>query len=231
MKKTNIINMILVILFLCILIAMIVQLLPLIRQVIENRHDESSVATYISSIGWRGIPAIISLAALQVVIPVIPAAAVGVLAGLSYGIYWAPLMLLGGIALGNLFVVFSVRQLDSFISKRVKHNPKHKSLLSKEKLEKIKKPEIVAFFLFLIPFLSGVGPYLFAETKVSLWKYTVAAVAGSLPFTIVYVFLGNVISQGSYTTAIITGAIVVVAVVFVLIFKKKIMDKIMDGCG
>jgi len=228
MTKNKAVSAVLMVVFLIILIAMFVQLLPLLTEIIENRRDESSVVQTVNAFGWRGPPALVALAALQVIIPLIPAPAIGVLTGLSYGVYWGPLIFLGGIALGNLFVIFSVRQLDSFIVKIFKRRPDHSGPLSKEKLEKIKKPEYVAFFLFMIPFLSGVGPYLFAETKVSIWKYLAAVVLGSIPQTIIYVFLGDRISQGNYTTAIITGAIVVVAIIFVLIFRKKLMAKIMD---
>jgi len=230
MKKSTI-DIIVMVLFVCVLLGMIIQLFPLLEDVIENRHDESSVASYVDALGWRGPVSLVGLTALQVVLPIIPAAATGVLTGLSYGVLWGPLIFLGGIAIGNIFVIFVVRRIDNIFAKRIKHNPTHKSLLSKEKLDRIKRPEIVAFFLFMIPFISGAGPYLFAETKIKLWKYIIAVLAGSLPTTILYVFLGDQISQGSYTSAIVMGSIVVVALVVILVFRKKIITMIMDGSG
>jgi len=235
MDKQNVINTIIMIFFLCIMLALIIQLLPLLEDVLENRHDESSVVNTVDALGWRGPPALIGLAALQVVFPLVPAAAIGVLTGLSYGVGWGLLIFLVGIAFGNLVVVFSMRRVEDLISRlikhRVKHAAKHSGPLSKENLAKIKKPEIVAFFLFMIPFISGAGPYLFAETNVKLWKYIIAVVLGCIPTAIVYVFIGQHISQGSYTTAIIIGAIFVAAVVFILIFRKKIVGMIMDGAS
>ena len=229
MKKRNIINKILLILFVCILLAMIIQIFPLLEDILENRHDESSVVQTVDALGWRGPPSLVALASLQVILPLIPAAAIGILTGLAYGVFWGSLIFLGGIAVGNILVVFAMRRIDSYLGSRIKHKAKHHGTLSKESLEKIKRPEIVAFFLFLIPFISGAGPYLFAETNVKLWKYIVAVVAGSIPQTIVYVILGERISQGSYTTAIIIAAIFVVAVILILIFKNKIMKLIMSG--
>ncbi|MCL2402509.1 MAG: hypothetical protein FWC90_07710, partial [Oscillospiraceae bacterium] len=98
MKKQKILKIIVAVVFLLLLIAMIVQLLPLVREVIENVSDESNIVEYVDSFGWRGVPALIGLSVLQVIIPFIPAPAVGVLAGLSYGVYWGPLIFLGGIA-------------------------------------------------------------------------------------------------------------------------------------
>jgi len=227
MKKRDILSVIFIAIVLCILVAMIVQMFPLIKDLFESHGDETEIVDQIASFGWRGVPALIGLSALQVVVPVIPAPAVGVLAGLSYGVYWGPVIFLSGVALGNLFVVFSVRRLHNLIRSKRKKDPKRKKALSKERLEKIKRPEIAAFFLVLMPFVSTVGPYLFAETKVKLGRYIIAVIAGSIPSTIVYVFLGDRISRGNYTIAIIIGAIVIVALVFILLFRKKIMDKIM----
>ena len=230
MKKRNPFAIISMIIILCILIAMIVQLLPLIDDILSARGDEASIVEYVNSLGWRGVPALIGLAALQVIIIILPAPVIGVLAGLSYGVYWGPLIFLGGLAIGNMLVVFYMRQLGSLFKRKPKHNAdqKRKKLLSKEQLDKIKRPEIVALFLPMIPFLSGMGPYLFAETNVSLPKYTIAVVAGNIPSAVLYVFLGDRISRGSHTTAIVTAVIVVAALAILLPFRKKIIAKIID---
>jgi len=202
---------------------------PLLEDIIENRDDETNVVGAVDALGWRGPVSLIGLTALQVIIPVIPAAAIGVLSGLTYGVYWGLAIVLVGLALGNMFVVFFVRQVESLFTKKSKRKKKKPGLLSKESLEKIKRPEIVAFFLFMIPFVSGAGPYLFAETKVKLWRYLIAVIAGSLPTTIIYLFLGYHLSQGSYTIAIITGSVLVVATIVIIALRKKILSAIMDG--
>ena len=212
--------------FLCLLIAMIVQLFPLVRDIVSDVNDESSLVAQINSLGWRSVPALVGLAALQVILPVIPAPAVGILTGLSQGTYWGPVIFLTGVALGNVFVVISVRSLHSVIPQRRKPDTKPNKFLSKEKLERIQRPEIAAFFLVVLPWVSSVGPYLFAETRVSLWKYLIAVILGSIPSTILYVFLGDRISGGNYTTAIIIAAIVVVVLGVVLLFRKKLLAKI-----
>ena len=230
MKKQDVLTGIILVVFLCLLLAMVVQSFPLIRDVVTSGEDESGIVAYVNSIGWRGVPALVGLSALQVIIPFIPAPAVGVLTGLSYGVYWGPLIFLSGVALGNVFVMVSVRRLYGLIAPRIKHSAKRKKFLSTEKLAKMERPEIAAFFLVLIPWVSSLGPYLFAGTKVSLWKYIVAVIAGNIPSTLMYVFLGDRISRGNYTAAIVTGAVAVVVVLFVLVFRKRLMAKIMgDG--
>jgi len=228
MEKRNMSAIFLMVVFLCLLLAMVIQLLPLLEDIIIDHGDASSLVATVNALGWRGVPALLGLSALQVIIPIIPAPVVGVLAGLTYGILWGPVIFLCGIALGNLFVVISIRQLDTLIKPKAKPRTKPKKFPLKERLATIKRPEIVAFFFFMIPWLSSTGPYLFAETKVSLGKYVIAVVLGSLPATLMYVFLGDRISGGNYTAAIVMGVIVLVALLIILPFRKKIMDKIIQ---
>ena len=225
MKK--IVTILAMVFFLGILIFMVIQLYPLVHALIENVADETRTVSQVNALGSRAIGAFIGLSALQVIIPFIPAPAVGILAGLSFGIVRAPFIYLTGIMLGNLFVIFYIRQVEGFlVSRRKEEKPKKENSLG-ERLKRIKRPEIAAFFLFLLPWVSGVGPYLFARTKVVTWKYLLAVLLGSLPSTIMYIFLGDRISGGHTTTAIITGVIVVLVTVTVLIFRKRFMDLIL----
>jgi len=234
MDKHNALKLVFMAVSLCLVVVMAVLLFPLVREVVTNTHDESNIVDFVEAYGVRGAPILVGLSALQVIVPFIPAPAVGVLTGLCYGIFWGPVIFLAGCVLGNLFVFVFVRQLGGMFTLHLphrKHEDKHKNkkkFLSKEKIEKLKRPEIVAFFLFLIPGPSGMIPYLFAETKVSLPKYLAAVVAGSLPSALVYVFLGERISSGNYTTAVIGAAVVVVALLVLLLFRKKIMGKVMS---
>jgi len=228
MKKGNTKAIILIAVFLCLLLAMVVQLLPLLTDIITDHGDEASLVEAVQALGWRGVPALLGLSVLQVIIPFIPAPVVGVLAGLTYGIYWGPIIFLAGVALGNLFVVVSLRQLGSLRKPKTGNQKKKNKLLSTERLKTIKRPELVAFFFYMIPWLSSTGPYLFAGTKVSLGKYVIAVVLGSIPATLMYVFMGDRISGGNYTTAIVMGVIVLVALVIILPFRKKIMNKILQ---
>ena len=228
MKKPNTLAIVIEIAFICLLIAMVVQMFPIIGDLFTDRGDETSLAESVKAFGWRGIPALIGLAALQVIIPFIPAAAVGVLAGLSYGVYIGPLTYITGVAVGNLFVIFSVRQLSGLFKPKAAHDAKHKKILSKENLERIKRPEIVIFFLFLLPFPSGVVPYLFAQTKIPTVRYMAAVIAGSIPSSIIYAVLGDHISKGNHTTAIVIAVVLLVALLIFLPFKDKLMNKLMS---
>jgi len=212
---------------LCLLLVMAVKLFPLIREVVTHVGDEAAIVAFVEAYGVRGVPILIGLSALQAILPFIPAPAVGILTGLCYGLVWGPLIVLSGYMLGTSFVFLSVREVRGKLRLYRKPKPKQNKLLSKEKLESIKRPGIVVFFCVLVPGVGSMTPYLFAETKISLPRYLLAAAAGNLPFIMMYVFLGERVSSGNYATAIVAAGLVLVAIVILLLFRKKIMEKVL----
>lgn len=211
------------------MIVMIVLMFPLIEDILYHTNDKTSALAYIQQEQARGVSALLSLSALQVIIPFFPGFAIGVLAGLSYGVLWGLLIFLVGCAVGNLFMFVTVRQLRGVIKSRKNNKPKKRKFLTKEQLSRMKHPEFAVCFCFMMPGLPGasVAPYLFSDTKLTLAKYVLAAVAGTIPVAILYVFLGDHVSKGNYTVAIVLGVIFVIAVIIVLLNRKKLMSMIL----
>ena len=236
MKKHVIIQILVAVVIVALAVIMIIDLLPLVENVIQDAGDESSMVSYIDSYGAKGIPILMGMQALQAIVVFIPSAAIRILTGLCYGAYWGTLINLGGLILGNIIVFVAVRQMKGLfvpLFHKIEHSSasrssgkkrKHKKFISKEQLEKIKRPELVAFFFFLIPGIpNGIVPYVFAETKISLKKYIAVVALGSIPSTFLYTYLGDSVSNGNYTSAIIIACVVVVILLTVIIFRKKLM--------
>ncbi|MDR0288379.1 MAG: VTT domain-containing protein, partial [Clostridiales bacterium] len=182
---------------------------------------------YINSNGLRGVPILLGLQALQTIAIIIPAAAIQLLTGLCYGVWWGMLINVAGCVLGNIIVFIALRQLKSLLAPFFTRASKHKSFLTPQKLSHMKKPEMTVFLLFLIPGIpNGIVPYVFAQTKVPLSKYIVAVVAGSIPSMFLYSFIGDRLSKGNYSLSIALAVVVIVVVVAVILFRKKIMVKI-----
>jgi len=230
MNKRNVLTIIIAAAVLVLIVIMIIQLFPLIREVFKDSSDESKMVKYIDSYGMKGVPVLIGLQALQVIVAVIPSAAIQVLTGICYGAYWGTLVNVAGSILGNILVFTAMRQLSTLLSPFFKHKNKHKKFLSKERLSKMKRPELIAFFFFLIPGIpNGIVPYVFAETDISLPRYLIAVIGGVVPSTFICTFMGDRVSKGSYTSAIIIFAVILVVFIIVMIFKNKIMKKITDS--
>lgn len=209
---------------------MVVHLLPLFKEIIVNAADESNMVDYISSYGLRGVPVLICLQALQVITAVVPSAAIQVLTGLCYGVWFGVLINIAGGVLGNVLVFTSLRQMKKLLApfwKKDDEEGDSEEVLNTKKLSHIKKPEMVVFLFFLIPGIpNGIVPYVFAKTNISLKKYISAVVAGSIPSTFICVFVGERLSKGNYVTVIVMATVVTLIAAVVLLFKNKIIDKI-----
>lgn len=224
MKKQTVFTSIAVIVMLILLAAMTYLLFPVLRDVLQNVNDEAVMVEFIYSHGFRGVPILLGMLILQVVVPFIPSPAIQLLTGLCYGVWWGILINVIGIAMGNTLVFFAVRQSRSlfalfFKKKRAPHGP-----FSIEHLSRLKNPERIVFFCFLIPgFPNGIAPYIFAQTKIPFYKYIAAAISGSIPSTFMATFLGDRISQGNHLTSIVISIMIVLILILVIIFKKRLM--------
>lgn len=209
---------------------MVIDLIPLLKQVLSDTHDETKMIDYINAYGAKGVPILAGLQALQVMLTVIPAAAIQVLAGLCYGIwYGAVICIIGGIV-GNMIVFIVLRQVRSAFSALFKERSakiKKERFLSVNTLNRLKHPEYISFFFYLIPGIpNGILPYIFAQTHISIGKYLLSVSAASIPSVLLCTWLGERISKGDYRTAVILAAVFIVILIIVLIFRKKITDKI-----
>jgi uncharacterized membrane protein YdjX (TVP38/TMEM64 family) len=238
-KRQTLFSLIVLALMLALIVFLVVELIPLLKEVLQNTSDESKVLSYIQAYGAQGVPVLMALQALQVMMTFLPAAIIQILAGLSYGVWVGALICIAGTILGNLIVFTVLRQLKSAFSSFFKERgergemdeqadkPKKNRFLSIAKLNQMKHPEYVAFFLFLIPGLpNGILPYIFAQTKITTLRYLVSVAAACVPTTLLCTWLGERISKGDYQTAVILVVILIAILAVVLIFRKRIMDKI-----
>lgn len=218
-------------LFCLLILGLFIDLYPLFKQVIKDSGNEQQLVSYIHTYGSKGVLSLIGLQALQVMLMFFPAAAIQVLAGLCYGILAGSLISLTGYILGNILVFLAVRQFKStfglFFDKRIKTSTKKNSFFDFNKIKKLKKPQLLVFFLYLIPGIpNGILPYLFAETKITLTTYLISMTLASLPSTLLMTWLGDSVLKKNYLVmAIIAGGTVLILGIS-LLFKKQIKEKI-----
>jgi uncharacterized membrane protein YdjX (TVP38/TMEM64 family) len=230
-KTRQMIFSLVILLAMLVLIAiLLVDLIPLLKKVVSDAHDESKMIDYIHAYGVKGVPILGGLQALQVMLTVIPAAAIQILSGLCYGILYGTLICIVGNVIGNMIVFIAVRQVRNTFSTLFKERssePKKQHFLSVATLNKMKHPEYIAFFFYLIPGIpNGILPYIFARTHISIGKYLLSVSAASVPSVLLCTWLGERISKGDFLTAVILASVFVLIIVFVLIFKRRIMSKI-----
>jgi len=196
---------------------MIIDLIPLFREVFINVADESRTINYIEAYGIRGIPILMLLSFLQVVIFFIPAAPIQILSGLCYKVLIGTIIFIIGATIGNLVVFLIAKKLgDKYRLPKIKYLDPNK----------ITKPELVVLILYLIPIIpNGLLPFVFAKTKITTVRYISLVALALIPSTLIASGLGHSISQGNYFTAIIIGIIMLLILGIALLFKNKLIAK------
>ena len=226
MNKKNlntIVPIVALILALALLSVIIIDLMPLVREILHNSHNESNVIDYIHAYGAKAVPILIGLQFLFTLIPFLPSAPVQILAGLCYGILYGPLICIVGIIASNSLLFYFARQSGNLLESSLHRKSQEKHNPLQEKLKNIKKPEIMVFLLYVNPIIpSSILPFLFAKSKISYPKYLLSMTAASIPITFLYSWLGERVSKGDYKVAIILACVIAVIIGLLFIFRKKI---------
>ncbi len=214
------------------IIYLVIEFIPLIEEIIKNTGEESEASNYIEKYGVEGIPVLVLIQALVVILTVIPAAAIQIIAGLCYGIWLGTLICIVGIVMGNALVFFALREfknvLAPVISKKNYDNEKKKNkLISVDTINKMKHPEYLAFAIYLIPFIpNGILPYIFAQSKITFPKFLLGITAASIPTVLLCSLLGDQLADKNFLTVIIITACMIIIFGIMMIFRKKITEKV-----
>jgi len=227
MKKENILSIAVAAAMLCFIVLLLVGLYPLVKEIMDNIGDETNIVNSIESYGTNGVPVLLGLEALQIIVAVIPQPAIDVLCGLCYGVLWGSLISITGAQLGNIIVFIAMRQLKNLFAPFIKKNDRRKKKFSPEMIRRVKRPELIVFFLVLLPvFPNGLVPHVFAQTNISMPKYLLAFTAGLIPTTLLCTFLGDRLYSGNYGLVIILTAVFLLIAAIVYLLKNRIMGKI-----
>ena len=226
-KAVNlIVSILLMVLILVAITVMVIDLLPLLKDVVAHITDEQVVTRDIYNYGWKGIFILAMLQAVQVITTVFPAQAVQILAGLTYGLFKGMLISVVGLVIGNALVFILIRRFGkAFMMFRFVQNrkPKPKKWDLSFLLESRNAAKI-AFVLYLIPGLpNGILPYIFAKSKMSLFQFLLIIVLAAVPSILFFSLIGERLSSGHQKTAFIVLGVMLMITVLVIVFRKKIL--------
>jgi uncharacterized membrane protein YdjX (TVP38/TMEM64 family) len=242
-KKETYISLITLAFITGLIVLLCVTLIPILSDIFQDQNGRGAIEI-IHAHGIRGIPVLACLQALQVITTVVPALLIQIPAGLVYGTWAGLLICLAGAVLGNMIVFIALRQfnttLDNIFPKRKKKReekakkPKKKSklpfFLNPESLNRMPHPELVAFYVYMIPGIpNGVLPHIFARTKVSFSRYLIAVVAGNAPSTLVCTLVGDRIARGDYSGAVIIIIVFSACIGIALLLRRKLITLISGG--
>lgn len=210
--------------FIALLVVLVLDLYPLLKQVVADSRNESKMISYIDAYGIKGVPVLIGLQILAAFIPGMSAAPISILAGLCYGVLGGTLVSGCGIIAVNTLLFAAAGHLESMFGGFIKSSRANGRLTSL--LTRFQKPGTAVFVAYLVPFIPNlVLPFVFTAQKVSFKAYFVSMAGAVLPATLLYCFIGGKIASGEYTLAIIAAAVVVLAMLAALLWNKHMQSK------
>ncbi len=235
LNKAKIIAVALVLTMAALIVVLAIDLIPMLKDVVNHVRDEKSVVSKIHGLGVEGVLILIALQALQIITVIFPSIAVQILAGLTYGVFGGLLICLAGYLIGNTVIFVLMRQLHNAFKTDVPLpiRTHRKSGWDFSFIREARNATILAFFLFLIPGVpNGILPYIFARTKISLRNYLLCILVAATPTIVLSSTVGSRIAHGDFLTAVIVVSLMVVMTLVVyftrnriILFLKKSGDK------
>jgi uncharacterized membrane protein YdjX (TVP38/TMEM64 family) len=242
-RKQLVISLVTLAFIVGLIVLLCVALIPILGDIFTNQDGRSAIEI-IHSHGARGIPVLALLQALQVITTVVPALLIQIPAGLVFGTWFGLAVCLAGAILGNVIVFVALRQLGTtidhiFPTRKARREakaqqPKKKSklpfFLNPESLNRMPHPELVAFYVYMIPGIpNGLLPHIFARTKVSFSRYLIAVACGNAPSTFVCTLVGDRLSKGDWSGAVIIILVFAACIGVALLLRRKLITLITGG--
>jgi len=226
-KKIVILSLVVVV-TLVIVALLLKEAIPLLVEAIKNTNNEAATIADVQKFGWRGVVLLALSQMMLTMSALLPDAPIQMLAGLVYG-KWGVLITLAGMVMANAVLFLAVRYIGNSFHSLLpeKHKKPSHSFLSLERINEMKHPELIVFFINLLPGLpNGFLPFIFARTNMSAWKFLLFVALGELPSLAITVGFGSSLSSGNKTLIIAIGAVLVAMFAAGFFLKNRIMKHI-----
>ena len=160
--------------------------------VLATLADGDALRQFIVGFGVAGPLAVIGLMTLAILVSPLPSAPIALAAGAAYGHTWGTLYIVLGSELGALAAFGLARMLG--------HEALHRwfgDRLPKTRLRSQGALMAIVFASRLLPFISfDVVSYAAGLTKLTLWRFALATLAGILPASFLLAHFGGEMATG-----------------------------------
>ena len=212
-----------------VIIAFCVAILAAVTYFASTKIDELSndplfFRDWINSFGFLGKFIFIGLAALQVILAVIPGGPVQVAAGYAFGIIEGSVLCTLGIQMGSAIAFLLARYMGLRVLSIFFPMEKINEI---KFLQNSKRLDLIVFICFLIPGApKDLLTYFCGLTKISFVKFLLLTTVARIPSIIFSVMSGNAIVEQNYIPAlIIILSLAICSGIGVLIYKKIIKNE------
>ena len=194
-------------------------ILPGFLNVLEH-GDQAQIEQYIRSFGSFGGALLgFLLQFIQILSVLFPGGPIQIAIGIVFGTFEGFLICFSGYVLANLLVFWSARKLGNRLDQVFSSNRKSRLRFITE----AQHPGFVVALSCLLPFLpNGLVPYIAARTKISTRRFLIAITLGCIPTLFLLCAIGNTLLMGNYRKGILLSALLVVGVLLLYIFRKKL---------
>ncbi len=224
-RRNNLLRiLVLVAAFLIVLAIILLSLnaiLPGFADVIQRGNQQELIA-YIRGFGSvGGVALAFLLQFVQIISIFFPGGPIQVAIGVVFGTFWGFVICHMGYVLANIVVFFSARKLgnrlEQLFSKDGGTDSRFRFLTDSQ------HPAFVVALSCLIPMLpNGLVPYIAARTKITIWEFVISVYLGSIPTLLMLNAIGNQLLHGDYLRVALLGCALVLGVVLLYLFRKKI---------
>lgn len=221
LKRKNIINIIILSLFVALLGYATIKYTPAITTLLS---DPEKFRVFLLSFGNISILVFLLFQILQVVIAAIPGELIQIAGGYIYGTVLGTLFSSLGILLGSVIVLYIVRILGFSI---IKLFVSEQNLRKFDFLVNNGKSETILFILFLIPGLpKDVLTYLAGLTTIKPHRFFIITTIARFPSILISSYVGANLQEKQYSEAIIASIIAVIIFLIGFLYKDKLVNRI-----
>lgn len=164
----------------------------------------------------------LGLQIVQIVICILPGAALQIAAGYIFGFWLGLFLVLAGALMGSILTYYLARVLGHDAMHLIFGEEKISDLLGKINS---KKGVIIVFLIYLIPGLpKDLCTYAAGLSEMRLRLFLLLSMVGRTPAMIGSLIIGHQVQLGGYTVAIVIAAIAVILCAAGIVFRRQITD-------
>ena len=196
-------------------------ILPGFADVLEH-GDQQELVRYIRGFGSvGGVVLALLLQIVQIISIFFPGGPIQIAIGVVFGTLWGFVICHVGYVLANIAVFFSARRLGNRLDQLFSESDTSESRF--RFITDSQHPSFMIALACLIPMLpNGLVPYIAARTKITSWQFFFSVYLGSIPTLLMLNAIGNKLLQGDYLSVSLLGALLVIGVALLYLFRKRI---------
>ncbi len=216
-----IIQIVLILLIITLLIWATIKLYPMFVKIQKDEVYREKIVEQIQSYGGWSWLIIIAAQILQTILAVIPSGPIVMISGILFHPLIAAILCIIGQTLGGICVYYLVKLLGYRFVALIMNPDKIKE---SRFLKNTKRCEVLMFGYLLIPALpKDIVAFVAPFTNIKVKNFILINLIARIPMTIVTVFMGSSLINGSYIVAIVLGALSCVLAVLCFVFNGKIV--------